>query len=133
MADKYLSLVNSPVGSAVASRIGLPRPAVLRRYQPGDPLLPGPVLLGATPGEPTAELTGLVAGTGAEVTVLDGPDVRYGALVFDARAVATPADLAGFQAFFAGRLRQLLPSGRVLVLGLPADGGRADPEQNRNF
>ena len=28
MADKYLSLVNSPVGAAVASRIGLPRPAV---------------------------------------------------------------------------------------------------------
>ena len=123
MADKYLSLVNSPVGAAVASRIGLPRPAVLRRYRPGDPLLPGPVLLGATPGEPTPELTGSVAGTGAEVTVLDGPDMRYGALIFDARAVATPADLAGFQAFFAGRLRQLLPSGRVLVLGLPADGG----------
>ena len=123
MADKYLSLVNSPVGAAVASRIGLPRPAVLRRYRPGDPLLPGPVLLGATPGEPATALTELVAGAGADVTVLDGPDVRYGALVFDARAVATPADLGGFQAFFAGRLRQLLPSGRVVVLGLPADGG----------
>ena len=48
VSDRYLNLVNSPVGSAVASRVGLPQPAVLRRYAAGDPLLPGPVLLGST-------------------------------------------------------------------------------------
>ena len=31
MSDRYMNLVNSPVGSAVASRVGLPRPTVLRR------------------------------------------------------------------------------------------------------
>jgi 3-oxoacyl-[acyl-carrier protein] reductase len=122
MSDRYLSLVNSPVGSAVASRVGLPRPAVLRRYEPGAPLLPGPVLLGATPGKTTAALKKTVTATGAEV--VDGPSetAKYGALIFDARAVATPADLAGFQSFFAGTLRQLMPCGRVLVLGRAADG-----------
>ncbi|HEU5008111.1 MAG TPA: 3-oxoacyl-ACP reductase, partial [Jatrophihabitantaceae bacterium] len=125
MSDRYLSLVNSPVGSAVASRVGLPRPAVLRRYEPGAPLLPGPVLLGATPdgtASATAALKKIVTATGAEV--VDGPSetAKYGALIFDARGVASPADLAGFQSFFAGTLRQLMPCGRVLVLGRTADG-----------
>jgi 3-oxoacyl-[acyl-carrier protein] reductase len=117
MSDRYLSLVNSPVGSAVASRVGLPRPAVLRRYSPGDPLLPGPALLGGTPGGPAPELRGLLEAAGAAVVESPEEGVKYGALVFDARGVASPADLAGFPAFFAGALRQLLPSGRVLVLG----------------
>ena len=117
MSDRYLSLVNSPVGSAVASRVGLPRPSVLRRYSPGDPLLPGPVLLGGTPAGPGTELRGLLEAAGASVVETPEEGVKYGALVFDARAVVSPADLAGFQSFFAGTLRQLLPSGRVLVLG----------------
>ena len=50
MSDRYLHVVNSGLGKTVASRLGLPRPAVLRRYEPGAPLLPGPLLLGATPG-----------------------------------------------------------------------------------
>jgi len=122
MSDRYLSLVNSPVGSALASRVGLPRPAVLRRYEPGGPLLPGAVLVGATPGKATAALKKIVTATGAEV--VDGPSetAKYGALIFDARGVASPADLAGFQSFFAGTLRQLMPCGRVLVLGRAADG-----------
>jgi 3-oxoacyl-[acyl-carrier protein] reductase len=131
MSDRYLSLVNSPVGSAVASRVGLPRPAVLRRYEPGAPLLPGPVLLGAAPGKPTAALKKTVTATGAEV--VDGPSetAKYGALIFDARGVATPADLAGFQAFFAGTLRQLRPCGRVLVLGRAADGADVTVDASR--
>jgi len=32
MADRYLELVNSGIGRSVAGRLGLPRPAVLRRY-----------------------------------------------------------------------------------------------------
>jgi 3-oxoacyl-[acyl-carrier protein] reductase len=36
--------------------------------------------------------------------------------------VRGPADLAGLRTFFASRLRQLLPSGRVLVLGRAPDG-----------
>ncbi len=122
MSDRYLNLVNSPLGSAVASRVGLPQPAVLRRYSAGDPLLPGPALLGSTPGAPRAGLEPLLVGAGVEVHTTAADDVRYGALILDATAVETPGDLAGFQSFFAGTLRRLLPSGRVLVLGRPADG-----------
>ncbi len=131
MSDRYLSLVNSPVGSAVASRVGLPRPAVLRRYEPGAPLLPGPVLLGATGDGSTAQLRQTLTAAGAEVA--DGPreGARYGALVFDARAVANPADLAGFQSFFSGALRQLTPSGRVVVLGRAPGGGEVSVDASR--
>jgi hypothetical protein len=37
MTDRQLALVNSPIGSAVAARVGLPRPAVLRRYESSSP------------------------------------------------------------------------------------------------
>ena len=44
MTDKYTQLVNSGIGRDVAKRLGLPQPAILRRYHPGDPLITGPVL-----------------------------------------------------------------------------------------
>src|SRR5579859_4807976 len=122
MADRYLSLVNSPVGSAVASRVGLPRPVVLRRYQPGDPLLPAPLLLGSTSGPVDAELRKLLEYAGADVRGPSTDDETWGALVLDARGVGAPGDLGMLRTFFAGRLRQLVPSGRVLVLGRAPDG-----------
>jgi 3-oxoacyl-[acyl-carrier protein] reductase len=125
VSDRYLNLVNSPVGSAVASRVGLPRPSVLRRFKAGDPLLPGPVLLGSTAGRPTAALKRLITQAGVEVVdsiekVADREKVA--AVVLDARSLATPADLAALRDFLAPGVKALGPSGRVIVLGLPADG-----------
>ena len=101
MSDRYLSLVNSPVGSAVASRVGLPRPAVLRRYEPGEPLLPGPVLLGAAPGETTkatAALRKTVTAAGAEVASIGEAnptfDEVFATLVEREQAAAADADVA---------------------------------------
>ncbi|MGH8962239.1 MAG: 3-oxoacyl-ACP reductase [Jatrophihabitantaceae bacterium] len=131
MSDKYLNLVNSPIGSAVASRVGLPRPAVLRRFTAGEPLLPGPALLGATPGKPTAALRKLIVAAGAELADEADDSIRYGALILDARAVASPADLAGFQSFFSGALRRLMACGRVLVIGRAPDGADVAVEAAR--
>jgi 3-oxoacyl-[acyl-carrier protein] reductase len=122
MSDKYLSLVNSPVGSALASRVGLPRPAVLRRYQAGDPILPGPALAGSATGKPAPELLAVLRATGAQVLDSGDDTDRYGALVLDARDVAAPTDLSGVRAFLQPRLRQLMPCGRVIVLARAADG-----------
>ena len=117
MSDRYLNLVNSPLGSAVASRVGLPQPAKLRRYSAGDPLLPGPALLGSTAGKPAASLKKLL--TSAGVSVLDAlPDGgSVAALVLDARSIAAPGDLGALREFLQPGLRALAPSGRVLVLG----------------
>lgn len=122
MADRYLNLVNSPVGAKVAKRVGLPRPERLRRHRPGDPILPGPALVGTTAGEPPETLAKLLAGAGVEVLTAPADGTRYGALVLDARGVAAPADLAAVRAFLTPALRSLLPSGRVLVLSQAADG-----------
>jgi len=45
MADTYLDLVNHGLTGKLAQRLGLPRPAPLRRHRPGEPLLDGPLLL----------------------------------------------------------------------------------------
>ncbi|MBE7188167.1 3-oxoacyl-ACP reductase [Jatrophihabitans endophyticus] len=125
MSDRYLELVNSSVGSAVASRVGLPRPAKLRRFADDAPILPGPALLGSTAGRVPAALKKLVTSAGVEV--LDSIDKlstgeRVAAAVLDARSIATPGDLAALRAFLAPAVKALAPSGRVIVLGVPADG-----------
>ena len=55
MTDRYASFVQSGAGRALVKRLGLPDPPRLRRHHPGDPLLPGPVLLGAATGGRLAE------------------------------------------------------------------------------
>ena len=47
MADRYQQLVNTPIGKLVSKQVGLPAPPRLERYRPGQPVITGPVLLGA--------------------------------------------------------------------------------------
>ncbi|MEP7179134.1 MAG: 3-oxoacyl-ACP reductase, partial [Pseudonocardiales bacterium] len=129
MSDRYLSLVNSPIGSAVAGRVGLPRPVVLRRYEPGARLLPGPVLVGSATGGTAPELATLIAAIGADVAMTEAQS--WGALVLDARDVQAPEDLRNVREFLAGRLRELAPCGRVLVLSRPPDGADISVDASR--
>jgi len=46
MADRYQSRTRGAVGGFVATRLGLPRPELLRRFEPGRPAVAGPVDLG---------------------------------------------------------------------------------------
>src|SRR4051812_19876904 len=131
MSDRYLSLVNSALGSAVASKVGLPQPAVLRRYSAGDPLLPGPAVVGSTASAVPTALTTTLAKAGVVVldTVPDGQKVA--AAVLDARSVATPSDLGALREFLAPAVKALLPSGRVIVLGRAADGASVAVDATR--
>lgn len=123
MSDRYLNLVNSSIGSALADRVGLPKPAKLRRYSAGDPLLPGPALLGSTSGRAPAALKRALTSAGVEVLdSLGGEGDTVSALVLDARSIAAPGDLGAVRAFLAPGLRSLTGCGRVIVLGQPADG-----------
>jgi 3-oxoacyl-[acyl-carrier protein] reductase len=104
MSDRYAQLTRLPVAGTLTKRIGLPRPVALERG-PGD--IEGRVLAG---------------GVGRLRDVIppgSGEDVK--ALVFDASGIATSADLVELQRFFHPNLRQLPPSGRVVVLAGPAD------------
>lgn len=125
MTDLYQQFATSVVGRRVVPRLGLPNPIVLRRYAPGQPLLPGPALVGAAPGGRLADVVAEVLGK-ADAEVLRTAEstdsvTRYGALVFDATGITGPEQLRELHAFYHPVLRRLAPCGRVLVLGTPPD------------
>lgn len=68
MSDRYSQLINTPVGRIVSKQVGLPQPTRLERYEWGQPVIHGPVLLGAAPeGRLAPPLAGVLAAIGAEV------------------------------------------------------------------
>jgi len=146
MSDRYQQLVNTPIGKIVSKQIGLPSPVTLERYERGQPVVSGPVLLGAAPGGKLARPTAKVlAAIDADVhTPLDehvrtaaadarleakvwGPeaaseDQTFKALLFDASGIENSEHLRELWAFFAPTVRRVDKSGRVIVLGTtPAD------------
>jgi 3-oxoacyl-[acyl-carrier protein] reductase len=124
--DTYQRLTNRQPGRFVARRLGLPASTPLRRYEPGQPLLAGPALLGGAPaGRLRETVADVLRRAGSEVRPAAGdPEERYGALIFDASGIAASEDLHALYAFFHPVIRRVETSGRVLVLGTaPEDCG----------
>jgi 3-oxoacyl-[acyl-carrier protein] reductase len=106
MADRYQQFADSPPGRFMVRRLGLPQPTPLRR---GPELFDGPVLLGGSLGT-----RALLDRLGFE----SRPDAeRYSALIFDASRITRTRELREVYDFFAGTIRQLAPSGRLIVIG----------------
>jgi 3-oxoacyl-[acyl-carrier protein] reductase len=106
--DRYATFANSSVGRRVVRRAGLPQPAKLRR---DGTEVQGPVLVGGA-GRAAARVRAILPTDKAE---------RYHGLVYDATALDDPAGLRELHAFFQPHLRDLLPNGRVVVLGGPPE------------
>lgn len=122
MADQYQRFAQTPLGQFLVPRLGLPNPPVLRRYQPGQPTLNGPALLGSAPGgrlEPF--LTTPLTAAGIDIMRTPDGDTRYGALVFDATGITDPEQLRELHRFFHSVIRRVAASGRVVVLGTPPE------------
>jgi len=119
--DNYLKLLSHPVAQEVAGRFGLPRPAALRRYRPGEPLLPGPVLLLGT-GTGADAVAGTLPGLGLQVRRQAASGERLGAIVAVLDEAAGPADLAGPALALGAALRDLAPGGRIVTISRPAGG-----------
>ena len=143
MSDRYQQLVNTPIGKIVSKQIGLPNPVTLERYERGQPVIDGPVLLGAAPGGRLAgSAANVLASIEAEVHTPMLQDVRtaaadagldakvfnpdaapedqtFKALVFDASGIADSTQLHELWAFFGPTVRRVGRSGRVIVLGTP--------------
>ena len=118
MADAYLKLVNSPPASGIAKKLGLPRPAELRRYRRGQPLVPGPALVLAS--GPAEGLAGQLAGWGLEVRRDTASGEKLGAIILDLTTVSDPRELSGPMLAAGASLRTLAPGGRVVSISRPA-------------
>ncbi len=121
MADRYASFVASGPGRSLTRRLGLPQPVPLRRFRAGDPVVPGPVLVGGE-GRLGAVLGKALDGIGAELrdpsaVGADGAPPANAALVFDATGIMDAAGLHALYDFFHPVARSVYPSGRVVVLG----------------
>ena len=144
MADRYQTFANSPPGRFVTKTLGMPAPTPLRRYEPGQPVLDGPALLGAAPGgrlaaaaadvlravdahvylagaehlREVAEHTGIrTAAWGSD----DGGEQRFAALAFDASGIEDTDGLRAAYDFFHPVIRRIDTSGRVVVLATPPE------------
>ena len=141
MADRYTSFANSGPGGFVAKRLGLPQPTRLRRHEPGDPVVDGPVLLGGAPGGRLAgPAAGVMRSIGAttyaqdlrEAATAAGPETaafdpeadqqrRFAAIVYDASGIEDTDSLKQLYEFFHPVIRRIQPSGRLVVLATPPE------------
>jgi 3-oxoacyl-[acyl-carrier protein] reductase len=125
VSDWYRDFANSGFGQTVTKQLGLPRPAVLRRYEPGQPLLPGPAVIGsAGEGRLRDALTAILRDAGVTVqspVTADGgtEGEKPAAVILDATELTGPADLAAAHDFLAPAVKRLRATGRVLVIGEP--------------
>ena len=113
--DTLLAWASKPASRRMMSMVGLPTPQPLRRGEGpwvAEPLADHRVVLGGS-----ESLQSVIAGLGAEVVT---EDEEPGALVFDARSVATADDLRELYDFFHPRIRAMGRCGRVVVVGHPA-------------
>lgn len=121
MTDTYTRLVSKGLGRNVAKKLGLPQPAALRRYEPGQPLINGPVLLeGSSPG--ADELAAELLRWDVDVRRHAVPKERLGGIVLVLDDVELPDDLEKPVLTAASSLRDLAPNGRVVTVSRTSDG-----------
>jgi 3-oxoacyl-[acyl-carrier protein] reductase len=116
--DLYSQIVHSPPGSFLAKQFGIPQPETLRRYQPGDPPLAGTLLIGGEGRVVEPLRTALAEDYDVVSNNLGGRWAdSFGGLVFDATGITEPTALKALYKFFTPLLRNLGPSGRIVVVG----------------
>jgi 3-oxoacyl-[acyl-carrier protein] reductase len=127
MTDTYAQLVNQGLGRSVAKKLGLPQPAVLRRYEPGQPLITGPVVVqGQSAG--ADKLAAELLSWDLDVRRHAVPREKLGAIILVLDEVARPEDLEKPVLTAAASLRDLGPSARVIVLSRPASAADSPAE-----
>lgn len=123
--DLYSQIVHSAPGSFLAKQLGIPQPETLRRYEPGRPALAGTLLIGGDGRVVEPLRTALAEDYEVVSNNLGGRWAdSFGGLVFDATGITDPTGLKELYEFFTPVLRNLGPSGRVVVVGtIPEEAG----------
>ncbi|MDQ0375002.1 3-oxoacyl-ACP reductase [Cellulomonas humilata] len=114
MSDTYLNLVNSGFTKKVAKQLGLPQPAPLRRYEPGQPLLQGAVLVLGRGSESDALAGFLSADWDLDVHRHATPGTRYSAVVLALTELTHPDQLSE-PVLAVGSVLKSLPKGARVV------------------
>src|SRR5246127_1396723 len=120
--DLFSQVVNSGPGSFLAKHRGVPQPKNPRRRGGGTPPLAGSLLIGGAgrvvePLRAALDKDYDVVGANLGGRWADS----FGGLVFDATGITTPAGLTALHDFFTPLLRNVGPSGRVVVVGTTPD------------
>ena len=116
--DLYSQIVHSTPRSFLAKQLGIPQPETLRRYRPGDAPLAGTLLIGGEGRVVEPLRTALAEDYDVVSNNLGGRWAdSFGGLVFDATGITEPAALKGLYKFFTPLLRNIGPSGRIVVVG----------------
>ncbi|MFC8799963.1 3-oxoacyl-ACP reductase [Promicromonospora sp. NPDC057138] len=127
MADNYTKFVNGGLGKSLSKQLGLPRPAILRRYAPDAPLTVGPVLVVSDDASAADADTLAKALVTWDVDVRraadDAGDVRWGGVVLVATAAESPDAVSEAVLALGGTLRKLAGNGRVVVVSRAPEAG----------
>ncbi|MDO4895892.1 MAG: 3-oxoacyl-ACP reductase [Moraxella sp.] len=125
MSDRYGELVQSSLGKKVAKNLGLPMPIKLDRFETGQPILCGEVVLSGT-GDVLPLVHEHLVALDAKITTDDTLDerlsddnARFKVAIFDATALKTADDLTKLYDFFHTIARRIKSSGRVIIIARP--------------
>ncbi|MBB2769678.1 MULTISPECIES: 3-oxoacyl-ACP reductase [Mycolicibacterium] len=129
-SDIYTQIVHSGPGSFLAKQLGIPQPETLRRYKPGEPPLPGALLI-AGEGRVVEPLrTALADDYDVVANNIGGRWAdKFGGLVYDATGITEPEGLKGLFEFFTPLLRNVTPNARLVVIGSDPDVAGTPHEQ----
>lgn len=143
MSDRYGDFVQSSIGKKVAKNLGLPLPVNLDRFESGERLVRGSVLVGRANGDNHAVSTSVarilselhaevfvnsrddikdaLADAGVEARANTGGDDKFKVLLFDASNISNADELKQVYEFFHFVARRVEKSGRVVVIGRPPE------------
>jgi 3-oxoacyl-[acyl-carrier protein] reductase len=128
--DLFSQVVNSGPGAFLAKQLGVPQPEKLRRYRAGEPPLAGSLLIGgdgrvAEPLRAALDSDYDVVGANLGGRWADS----FGGLVFDATGITTAAKLTALHEFFTPLMRNIGPSGRIVVVGTTPEDAESSDER----
>ncbi|MEQ1322830.1 3-oxoacyl-ACP reductase [Acinetobacter soli] len=146
MIDQYQAFTQSPIGKFVVKNLGLPSPVVLDRFEQGQPLIRGAVLVGAAPeGVLSSAIANVLSTIHADSYAGNNTDIqqaaaqvglnlrafnsgdkesRFKAVIFDASGIQNSEQLNELHKFFNPIARQIEGSGRVIVVATTPESAK---------
>ncbi|OLF39523.1 MULTISPECIES: 3-oxoacyl-ACP reductase [unclassified Psychrobacter] len=143
MSDRYGDFVQSSIGKKVAKNLGLPLPVSLDRFESGQRLVRGSVLVGSAAGDDKRvsesiarilselhaevfvnsrdSIKDALADANVEAKANTGSEDNFKVLLFDASNISNADELKQVYEFFHFVARRVEKSGRVIIIGRPPE------------